>query len=86
MQHDLRPLPQQLLDILFSSGLFKRYRHLKRGTTYVEVGRGEVQSDTVVREGDELVVYVGENGRVWLRPPSEFNDGRFQAFSASIGR
>lgn len=55
-----------------------RWRHVKRGTTYVEVARGvEVQAAHGVAEGDRLVVYAGEDGRTWARPEAEFDDGRF---------
>ena len=29
-------------------------------------------------EGDRLVVYRGDDGRLWARDPDEFNDGRFE--------
>ncbi len=54
-------------------------RHLKRGSIYKVLPRdGEVQSKRPIREGDKLVTYIGQDGRVWHRPPEEFDDGRFQ--------
>lgn len=58
----------------------KRWRHVKRGTTYTEVARGELQMSFVgtVAEGDQLIAYRSESdGRVWFRFVEEFEDGRF---------
>ena len=57
----------------------KRWQHLKRGSTYIEIGRGRLQI-----EGDldmtEVVVYMSEeDGLIWVRPVSEFEDGRFES-------
>lgn len=56
------------------------WRHKKRGTTYVERDRGELQlaTDHVLKEGDRLVSYRGEDGRTWFRHEPEFEDGRFE--------
>ena len=57
----------------------KRYRHLKRGGTYVVIAGGEVQSSKPILEGDKVVVYQSEkDGSIWVRPVEEFNDGRFE--------
>lgn len=60
----------------------KRWRHVKRGSTYVELGRGELQISTVqtiLAEGDRLIAYqCTTDGRVWFRREAEFEDGRFE--------
>ncbi|GEM_PF-3630404 len=61
------------------------HRHLKRGTYYRELGRGELQSGQSVAEGCRLVVYQGDDGRLWLRPEAEFDDGRFMKLPADGG-
>lgn len=58
-----------------------RWRHVKRGSTYTEAGRGEVQTSRPIVEGDKLVAYRGEDGRWWFRLPEEFDDGRFVKLS-----
>ena len=56
-----------------------RWRHKKRGTTYEEIGRAELQiAAGAVFEGDTLVVYRGEDGKLWARGEREFEDGRFE--------
>jgi len=55
------------------------YRHKKRGTLYTVIGRASMQcSDPASIEGMELVVYQGEDGKLWARRPAEFYDGRFE--------
>lgn len=64
-----------------SNSTTRRWRHKKRGSVYEEIGRAEVQIatlGTILREGDKLVVYRGENGKLWARPEDEFEDGRFE--------
>lgn len=55
------------------------WQHAKRGSKYVELGRGELQSSAgPVSEGTVLVAYRGtDDGRMWFRPVPEFSDGRF---------
>lgn len=60
----------------------RRLRHLKRGTTYVEIGRGLVQCDTSLADMADVIVYRGESDdSLWVRPPDEF-DGRFEELPA----
>jgi hypothetical protein len=58
----------------------RRWRHVKRGTTYEEVGRGALQTATMdVVDGSCVVIYRGDDGRFWVREEAEFEDGRFEA-------
>lgn len=60
----------------------RRWRHKKRGTTYVEIGRATLQAATgPAGEGDTLVIYRGEDGQLWAREAHEFEDGRFDEVS-----
>ena len=69
-------------DILFlASERPRRVRHRKRGFNYVVEGNGELQSSAgpiTLEEGDHLTVYRAEDGKLWLRVPGEFEDGRFE--------
>ncbi len=56
-----------------------RWRHVKRGTTYTEIGRAELQAATNVPEGALLVNCQGDDGKWWGREVDEFLDGRFAA-------
>jgi hypothetical protein len=56
---------------------FRRWRHVRRGTDYVEIGRARLQCDAPVGDNAWLVVYRGPKGKLWCRPPREFGDGRF---------
>lgn len=64
-------------------------RHKARGTFYDVLGEAEVQLAkpavtniarpySLISEGDRLVVYVGDDGKMYLRFPEEFHDGRFE--------
>lgn len=61
-----------------------RYRHKKRGSTYTVIS-DDAQSQVVgesISEGDRVVVYRSDvDGSVWVRPHSEFHDGRFEKLS-----
>ena len=60
-------------------------RHKKRGTTYeVLAGLALLQTDTPLSDMAEVVVYrCKETGDFWVRPCSEFNDGRFVMLAAA---
>ena len=58
-----------------------RWRHKKRGSCYLEIGRGTLQQadmSVVITEGTELVAYCAEDGTLHFRRTEEFLDGRFE--------
>lgn len=55
-----------------------RMRHVKRGTEYELVCVAMIQTDTPLNDYDQVMVYRGEDGQTWVRPLSEFGDGRFE--------
>lgn len=57
----------------------QRVRHKNRGSTYSVIGRGELQTSHLIGERTKLVVYqCTTDGRLWIRPAVEFDDGRFE--------
>jgi hypothetical protein len=67
----------------------ERYRHRKRRTTYVVVGKAEVQApaDWPLIEGEMVIVYRSDqDGSLWVRRTSEFDDGRFERLKAGETR
>ena len=56
-----------------------RWRHLKRGNEYIEIGRGFAQcSWAPIEEMTCVVIYQGLDDRLWVRNAVEFDDGRFE--------
>jgi hypothetical protein len=55
-----------------------KWRHKRRGTSYEVVGMAELQMTTDLVDGSELVVYRGDDGKLWAREYGEFTDGRFE--------
>lgn len=69
----------------------RRVKHTMRGSTYGVLGEAEAQiskrllagvlsegKSRLLMEGDKLVVYKSEaDGKLWVRFPDEFDDGRF---------
>jgi len=56
-----------------------RWRHKKRGTTYSIVTGAIAQCATgPIVDGDIVTVYVGDDGRAFVRKTTEFLDGRFE--------
>lgn len=57
-----------------------RYRHKKRGTLYDIVGTAELQAEQPQAEHAKLVIYRGDDGKLWARNSAEFHDGRFERY------
>jgi hypothetical protein len=57
-----------------------RWRHVKRGTIYVEIGTGCLQTaESEKLDDQQVVIYQAETGgQTWVRPTYEFMDGRFE--------
>lgn len=64
------------------------HRHRKRGTEYVLIGYGKMQSENwmdmsamgqgVSTDMAEVAIYSSvDDGSLWVRPREEFEDGRF---------
>ena len=56
------------------------HRHLKRGTSYEVIGQGWLQTTALIgtsADDENVTIYRGDDGRLWVRPTAEFNDGRF---------
>lgn len=62
-------------------GFNPTHRHVKRGTTYQVLGEARLQQASQFGpvEGDSITFYRGEDGQLWARATSEFEDGRFSA-------
>lgn len=55
------------------------HRHVGRGTTYqVVLSDAELQASGSIEEGAILVIYKGQDGKLWARRAMEFYDGRFE--------
>lgn len=54
------------------------HRHKKRGSEYQIVAFAEIQTDTPLTDYAKVIVYCDRTGLTWVRPVSEFEDGRFE--------
>jgi hypothetical protein len=62
----------------------RRVRHKKRNSTYRVIGSASLQTDKPLSDMQIVVVYQSEtNGHIWVRPVSEFEDGRFEELPAN---
>lgn len=66
----------------------RRVRHKKRGTEYEVIGQGifQIAGDTSIADEEPVVVYRGDDQRIWVRPVAEFEDGRFEDVPPRPGR
>ena len=70
----------QLVAVQPDDATVERYRHKKRGTVYEVIGEAELQTNTDnLVDGSQMMVYRGEDGKLWCRHYDEFHDGRFAA-------
>ena len=75
---DIEPWVRDILSDALAMPATERVQHVKRGSTYRVIGRGKVQTDTPLSDYAEVVIYQGEaDDLFWVRPVSEFEDGRF---------
>lgn len=56
----------------------QEYRHIKRNSRYKIIGEALVQTDIPLIDMDKVIVYQGEDGKIWVRSNKEFFDGRFE--------
>ncbi len=56
------------------------YRHKKRGTLYTIINHGTLQLNQSDQDDALCVIYrnVVDDGKIWIRPITEFMDGRFE--------
>lgn len=55
-----------------------RHRTRQKPEPYVVIGEGTAQcSEWNIQEGDPVIVYLDEDGKLWVRHEVEFNSGRF---------
>jgi hypothetical protein len=59
------------------------FRHRQRGTSYTVVGKAVLQTGTALTDDQQVIVYVGADGQLWVRSVEEFCDGRFEKIDKS---
>lgn len=60
----------------------ERWQHVKRGSEYTLIGHARLQTSGELSDMDNMVVYRADDGTLWVRPVSEFYDGRFARAAA----
>lgn len=59
--------------------VYSKFRYKKRQSIYnVITQTGIVQTATPLTDEARVVIYKSEDGLFFIRPPDEFNDGRFE--------
>lgn len=61
-------------------------RHRARGSEYEVVGQAYLQTSKPLADMEPMVVYTDILGRMWVRPESEFTDGRFDLVESEESR
>ena len=93
----LYSISAQIDAALSGSGDAPTHRHKKRGTEYVLIGIGKMQSDGWIQQCEdgglypvdmaEVAIYRGiDDGSWWARPREEFEDGLFEVLGATPTR
>lgn len=55
------------------------HKHKKRGTSYSKMGSVVLQTETPLEDNATAILYRDtKNGQMYVRPATEFNDGRFE--------
>lgn len=63
----------------------EKWRHKRRGTTYMIIGTARVQAIDSILEDDLVVVYQADSdGSLWVRGTDEFYDGRFERVPPTV--
>lgn len=73
-----QPRGWQLEHLPGENHLGPRWRHVRTGGTYTEVMRGTLQASDDLDMASAVIYRSEVDGRVWVRPAAEFEDGRFE--------
>ena len=69
----------KLEELQSSSITLPAYEHRKTGRLYAKCCEARLENDLT-----PVIVYRGEDGEYWVRPKSEFEDGRFKELDEKI--